>query len=398
MQTRTTSVGLCWLVACSLSSAAAQDMLGSYDLAGSYSTGETTTATLRVTRTPDGSRQRTVREAVVDGQSIRWFSGPGRQVGERLYVIYEVGYDAGMSGAISGAASGSNRFLAMYRRSGTTLSETVVNLTREGPEAWSRLRTSGGEDALHRFRRAAHRERDSLARDVMEFRTDVLDYYEPGDEDRYRADSDAAEAAFASALWDDVAVPAGYSAAQALASHVLDPTEVVEPGRIILLFNDQASVTHVLYDFEGELYENDGSWQWPSTPVTPPPPGPGVNVNCGPGQGLTAAEAFAKVDAMDASLTRFVMDFRTNIADYYDWGDQAYYDADEKAAETYFRTATFREVPVPAGYTAHKAIQVVNSDPTDVILGTITVLLDCDGKRIDVVYDHEGEVYDEGDI
>ena len=68
----------------------------------------------------------------------------GRQVGERLYVIYEVGYDAGMSGAISGAASGSNRFLAMYRRSGTTLSETVVNLTREGPEAWSRLRTSGG--------------------------------------------------------------------------------------------------------------------------------------------------------------------------------------------------------------------------------------------------------------
>ena len=117
-----------------------------------------------------------------------------------------------------------------------------------------------------------------------------------------------------------------------------------------------------------------------------------------PDQGLTAAEAFAKVDAMDASLTRFVMDFRTNIADYYDWGDQAYYDADEKAAETYFRTATFREVPVPAGYTAHKAIQVVNSDPTDVILGTITVLLDCDGKRIDVVYDHEGEVYDEGDI
>jgi hypothetical protein len=400
MPTTIRSVGLCWLLLCPLSVAVAQDMVGSYALTGAYSTGDATTATLRVTRTPHSGRLRTVREATIGGQDVTWFSGPGRRAGARLYVVYEVEYTTGAAGAVSGAAGGVNRFLAVYRKSGSQLRESVYNLTRRGPEsAWARLSTQGAEDALHPFRVAAHGETGSLASAIMEFRTDIADYYEPGDEDYYRDDSDAAEAAFQSALWDPVTVPQGFQAHQALAAHLLDPAQVVE-GRIILLFDDQARVTQTIYDHEGDVYTREGgSWDWQDpTPPAPPPPGPGHDLSCAPGSGITTAEAIAAVDAMDGELADWIMTFRVDIADYYDWGDQAYYEADERAANEYFDTATYREVPIPAGYTAHKAIRIVNSDPADVILGTITVLLDCQGKRITFVYDHEGEVYDEDDL
>jgi len=380
------------------------DLEGQYEVTGQYSNGRAMEADVTVYQAADGLRvARTSRftgPAFAGAPEASWASDEVVALQPRVWrATFRLG-GGGLAGGVSGASSATNVLLGYYVVSadGQRLREIVVNTTRQGAEDWWVWSSARGE-RLDPFTAKAKGSARALASFIMEYRTDVADYYEPGDEDYYRADGEAAEAFFAGADWVVAAPPGTYPAHRALrAVNPEDPHEVVEPGTVYVLFDAQARVTAFLYDSEGAIYDDDGNYGPTNPAPTPPtPPTPAPPVNCPPGQGATPAELIAAAEGMSSRLTSFIMNFRTSIADYYDWGDQAHYDADERSAREYFDGAAWVAAPVPAGYQAYRALRAVNDDPDDVILGAIYVLFDCDGDAIEIVYDHEGEVYDTND-
>jgi len=387
-----------WLVVVAATAASAQTApFGTYSLSTRYAFGGGTTDTaIRIRADGPGrvkvDRTARYRDAAHASQAPFRYYGKGVQLSANwLRVDYRVTPSGGISSLLS---PDDYRFRGYYYVSGDRIREILINQTQTGDHAgWSRADSQGAPDDA--FVRAARGEAGELVEVIMNYRTDVADYYEPGDEDYYRDDTREAEFYFERALWVEVPALAGEPAFKTLQAINMDRSEVVSPGQAFVLLDANAQVLKSVYrDESGELFDDDGSI---SPPPPPPPPGPPVVVDC-PLGGKSVAELKQTAAAQVSSLTDFIMNFRTDIADYYDWGDQAYYDADTVAAEAYFRAASWDEVPVPAGYSAYKALKGSAPDPTDVILGSITLLFDCDGNVIETVYDHEGEVYDSGDM
>ncbi|MEZ6183904.1 MAG: hypothetical protein R3F62_02715 [Planctomycetota bacterium] len=391
------AVGL-WLAALAAGAATAQSPpTGSFQATTTYAGGAGTTDTALRIRSDGPGRvklDRTARYTDAGHASqapFRWY-GLGILVAP---TVLRVEYRITASGGISSALSGDDyRFRAFYVVQGDRIREYLSNQTPTGAhQGWTRATSRGTRD--DRFVLAARSQAQALVNTVMNYRTDVADYYDWGDEDRYRSDAREAEFFFERALWVEVPALPGQPAFKTLQAINMDRDEVVSPGDAFVTLDADARVLGTFYREEGgELFDSGGFVN--PTPVTPAPPAPPVVIDC-PLGGATLDQLRAKATAEASSLTRFIMNFRSDIADYYDPGDQAYYDADRQAASAYFRSATWSEVAIPAGYSAYKALRADAADPTDVILGHVTLLFDCTGQVIETVYYTEGETYDSSD-
>lgn len=379
-------------------SLSAQSITGRYDLSGRQGR-RAVTAELTVSTTPTGFRVTragafsTQRFAHLPG--FNW-SAPVTRTGSRTFrARYEVG------------SAPSNLIEATYTLSsdGQTLSEELRNLTRYGSEGyWRTGSTSGGLLAGASLADKARARAMDLPGFVMDYFTDVADYYEPGDEQLYRDDLDELEDYFRGADFVEVALPQLIKdnasgprppVTAFVAQNAAGPEYRLEDGEVMVLFDADGRVYGYAFVWPDYVYTSDQDI-WDTTPTpTPTPPAP---VTCPPGTGASEAQLQVVAQGMDHELTSFIMDFRTSIADYYDWGDQAYYDADERSAERYFQGATWSRVAVPAGYSAYMALGSSNADPDDVILGQIVLLFDCAGKVTQIVYLSEGDVYDDDDL
>jgi len=378
----------------------AQSITGRYDLSGRQGrravsaevTVSTTSTGFRVTRAGAFTSQ---RFSHLPG--FAWSAAASRTGPRSFQARYEV----------SQAGSSSNLIEATYSLSadGLTLREELRNLTRYGSESyWRTGATTGGLLAGASLADKARARAMDLPQFVMDYFTDVADYFEPGDEQLYRDTLEEIEDYFRGADFVEVALPqlikdnAGGSRPPVTAfaaRNASGQAYLLEDGEVLVLFDADGRVHGYAFAWPDYVYTSDHE-VFDSTPSpTPTAPGP---TSCAPGAGASEAELRLVAEGMDQRLAQFIMDFRTSIADYYDWGDEAYYQADERSAKRYFEGAAWDRVPVPAGYSAHMALASNNLDPDDVILGRIVVLFDCAGKVERIVYLNEGEVYDDTDL
>ncbi len=115
---------------------------------------------------------------------------------------------------------------------------------RGGVPAGDQAAPAPADDVFQRTARSAAT-KSALVRFVMAFRTDVRDYYEPGDESVLRSDRAAAKAFFDGAKAKPVRVPAGVTAHKALKLEGRDPRGLIE-GDVILLFDRRGKLGDAL--------------------------------------------------------------------------------------------------------------------------------------------------------
>lgn len=401
MLSRTTAVCALFALIAASPSLYAQSITGRYDLSGRQGR-RAVSAEVTVSTTATGFR--ITRAGAFTSQRFRHLPGfswsaevtrTGPRSFQARYEVNEVG-------------TSSNLIEATYSLSsdGMTLSEELRNLTRYGSnDYWRTGSTQGGLLAGASLADKARARAMDLPEFVMDYFVDVADYYEPGDEQLYRDNLQELEDHFRAVDFVEVPLPqlikdeahGAFPPVTAYAARSASgPTYLLEDGEVLVLFDVDGRLTGYAFVWTDYVYTSDGDILEPTAP-TPPPVTP-TPTPCAPGAGATVDQVRTVAQGMDQTLTGFIMNFRTSIADYYEWGDQDYYDADERAAERYFQGATWSQVPIPAGYSAHLAIGSSGADPTDVILGQIVLLFDCQGKVTQIVYLHEGDVYDDDDM
>ncbi len=98
-------------------------------------------------------------------------------------------------------------------------------------------------------------------------------------------------------------------------------------------------------------------------------------------------ELLAVAAQQGEDLTRFIINWRSDVADYYEYGDDDYIVRDAAALRTYFAGAEWEQVDTPQGNSAYRAYKAVNSDPEGVLEGgEVIVLLDMQGNVENLLY------------
>ncbi|MCA8922359.1 MAG: hypothetical protein KDD82_11155 [Planctomycetes bacterium] len=204
--------------------------LGTFSLATTYDDGVRTTATAIRLRADGVGRVKVDRTArfshTPDGEVFRW-RGEGIWVASNVVrVEYRIARSGGFTSAL---APDDYRVLALYRVEGDRIREALLNRTPIDAQAgWLRATSRGSRDGRDVL--AARAKAGALVDAVMNYRSDVADYYEPGDEDYYRRDLREAGFYFERALWVEVPALPGFPAATTLRAYNVDPTQVLGEG------------------------------------------------------------------------------------------------------------------------------------------------------------------------
>jgi hypothetical protein len=108
---------------------------------------------------------------------------------------------------------------------------------------WLALQATPADDALVA---AAAASAEDLVRFVINYRADVLDYYDYGDDDQILADAASLRAYFAAAEWTLTSIPEPHDAHRAFKALANDPDEILDGGEVVVLLDRAGNVTELL--------------------------------------------------------------------------------------------------------------------------------------------------------